>query len=76
MWLFCWKSVHKCLSAAYTPTVSLATTEEPRTLWRVGLCLMVLIYDLSDGEGRASPGIALSLVCCLSEYHGLSQVAV
>lgn len=68
------KSVHKCLSAAYSPTVSLAWTEE--MLWEVGPCLMVLMYSLSDGEGRVSPGMALSLVCCLSEYHGLSQVAV
>lgn len=50
--------------------------EEPWMLWDEGPCLMVLIYSLSDGEGRVSPGVALSSVCCLSEYHGLSQAAV
>lgn len=68
--------MHKCLSASYSPTVSLASTEEPGMLWDEGLCLMVLIHSLSDGEGRVSPGMPLSLVCCLAVYHGLSQVAV
>lgn len=44
--------------------------------WGEGRCLMNLICSLCDGEGKVSPGIALSLVRCLSEYHDLSQVAV
>lgn len=66
-------SAHQPLTA---PTVSLASSEEQWMFWEEGQCLMVLIYSLCDKEGRVSPGIALSWVCCLSEYHGLSQVAV
>lgn len=38
------------------PTVSLASAEEPGMSWDAEPCLMVLIYSLSDGEGRVSPG--------------------
>lgn len=66
-------SAHQLLTA---PMVSLASPEEQWLLCEVGQCLMVLMYSLCDGAGRVSPGTALSSVCCLSECHGLSQVAV
>lgn len=52
-------SAHQLLTA---PTVSLASSEEQWMFWEEGQCLMVLIYSLCDGEGRVSPGIALSWV--------------
>lgn len=38
--------------------------------------LIPVMYSPPDGGGKLSCGRAPILVCCLSEYHGLSQVAV
>ena len=38
--------------------------------------LKVLMYRQRYKEGWLSPGTALSSVCCLSEYHDVSQVAI
>lgn len=40
------------------------------------LSLIPVMYSPPDGGGKLSCGRAPILVCCLSEYHGLSQVAV
>lgn len=64
-------------SSGRTSTPGRTSTQFPVGLRELGGgSLKVLIHSQYYKEGWASPGMALSSVCCLSEYHDVSQVAV